>query len=260
MDKVIVSKIKNFGGRMKKFFREIANWIGTAEILAWPRSFMGRSLSFYYSQKGKLIFDFADYQNSASALGLDLIRKIKGETEMLLPDQEAYLLYSTLRKVEKIAGDVAEVGVYKGGSAKLMREATKKPLHLFDTFEGLPKIGIRDNPRQFQKGDYSASLESVKNYLKDCPDVFFYKGIFPHTAQPVRNHKFSFVHLDTDIYQSTAACLDFFYPRMNGGGVIISHDYANSQGVRQAFDDFFADKPEIIINPYSTGQALVVKI
>lgn len=203
---------------MKKIIKLVIKWLGTTKLLSIPRSYIGRSLAYYYLSKGKLIYDFVNSQSKGDIKGIDLIKRIKGETEMLLADQEAYLIYITVKKTEKIEGDVAEVGVYKGGSAKLMREATKKPLHLFDTYEGLPELSAKDNPKQFQKGNHSASLESVKSYLSGYLNVNFYKGLFPATAEPVKDRKFSFVHLDLDIYESTLNSLKFFYPRMSRGG------------------------------------------
>jgi hypothetical protein len=83
---------------------------------------------------------------------------------MLLADNEAYQLFATVKAVAKIQGDIAEVGVFKGGSAKLICEAKgNKRLHLFDTFEGIPKVETIDTPK-FYKGQYSSSLEDVKNY------------------------------------------------------------------------------------------------
>lgn len=45
---------------------------------------------------------------------------------------------------------------------------------------------------------------------------------------------------------------------MTKGGVIISHDYPSAAGVKKAFDEFFKDKPEPIIQ-ISGSQCLVVK-
>lgn len=247
---------------MKNIIKFFIKWLGTTKLLSIPRGYVGRSLVYYYSSKGKIVYNYSTFQNEKNAKTFDLIRQIKRETEILLADQEAYLIYTIVEKTEKIEGDIAEVGVYKGGSAKLMREATEKPLHLFDTFEGLPDKCAKDISR-FHKGDYSASLESVKSYLKNYPDISFYKGLFPVTAEPVKGKKFSFVHLDVDLYESTLNSLKFFYPRMSRGGVIISHDYRDVDGVRKAFDEFFEDKPEIIIEPYITGitgQCLIVKV
>ena len=198
-------------------------------------------------------------EKTKGSRGLEVVRNVKRETEILMTYPEAFFLYETVRKSEKIEGDVAEVGVFKGGSAKLIREATQKPLHLFDTFEGLPELSDKDNPDQFQKGNFSASLEGVKNYLKEYRNVYFYKGRFPLTAEPIENKKFSFVNIDVDIYQSTMDCLRFFYPRMSKGGCMLCHDYL-VDGARKSFNEFFKDKPEIIIEPFATGQALVIKV
>jgi len=66
------------------------------------------------------------------------------------------------------------------------------------------------------------------------------------------------VHIDVDLFEATLASLVFFYPKMNKAGIIISHDY-DEPGVRKAFDDFFADKPEPVIE-MSGCQCLVVKV
>jgi hypothetical protein len=178
---------------------------------------------------------------------------------MLLYDNEAYQIYMSVKRTRKIAGDLAEVGVYKGGSAKLICEANaEKPLHLFDTFEGIPKVDEIDESL-FYRGQFSSSLEEVKNCLKEYKNTHFYPGLFPDTAKPVKDKKFSFIHLDVDTYQSTLSCLQFFYPRMNRGGIILSHDYIHAAGVRKAFDEFFEDKFEPIIEMSGT-QCLIVKL
>ena len=203
---------------MKKFIKKIVEWLGTAKILSVPRRYMEMILVYYYSTKnGTLFFHNDIYDDPASAEAFNLIRQIKKETEMLLVNLAACQIYITVKKTEKIAGDIAEVGVYKGGSAKLICEATKKPVHLFDTFEGLPDLCEADSPKQFNKGDFCASFESVKNYLKNYTNIRFYKGKFPLTAEPLKDKKFSFIHIDADIYESTLNCLKFFYPRMNRG-------------------------------------------
>ncbi len=191
---------------------------------------------------------------------LQLIRKIKTETEMLLGDTEAYQIFMVVNRTKKIRGDIAEVGTYKGGSSKLICEAKgNKPCHLFDTFEGLPNLNTRDNPKQFHPGQFTASLEDVKNYLKTYKNVYLYKGLFPATADAIKDKHFSFVHLDLDLHDPTLDSLEFFYPRMSKGGIIISHDYISAPGVRTAIDDFFKDKPEPIIE-LSGSQCLIVKI
>ncbi len=199
---------------MKKFIKKVMKWLGTTKILSIPRRCLERILVIYFKSKDVVLISI----NPDSSGALRLIRQIKQEVDMALGDLEAYQIYTAVKKTEKIKGEIAEVGVYKGGSAKLICEATKKQVHIFDTFEGLPEISEYDNPKEFKKEDFFASLESVKNYLKNYSNISFYKGFFPSTAEPIKNKIFSFVHLDVDIYESTLDCLKFFYPRMQGGG------------------------------------------
>ena len=189
-----------------------------------------------------------------------ILKKIRSETELLLEDIEAYHIYMAVKRTQKVPGDIAEVGVYKGGSAKIICLVKgDKPLHLFDTFEGLPKVEDIDIVWPFYEGKFAASYDSVKEYLNGNSNVFFYKGIFPGTSGPVKDTSFSMVNLDVDTYESTKLCLEFFYPRMTPGGVLLSHDYVTAPGVKKAFDDFFGDKREPVLET-AGSQCLVVKV
>ncbi len=185
---------------------------------------------------------------------------IRTETELLIEDIEAYHIYMAVKRTQKVPGDIAEVGVYMGGSAKIICSVKgDRHLHLFDTFEGLPKVDEIDAVWPFYEGKFAASFDDVKNYLKHEKKVHFYKGIFPDTSGPIQDKKFSMVNLDVDCYESTKLSLEFFYSRMSVGGIILSHDYINAPGVMKAFDDFFADKPEPVLET-AGSQCLVVKV
>jgi len=193
---------------------------------------------------------------------IDLIRELFQEGRLLMLTNEAYQIYMAVKRTEKIPGSLAEVGVFRGGSAKLICQAKgERMLHLFDTFEGLPEVEEVDSPL-FSHGEYIASLEDVTEYLKGYPNVRIYKGLFPATSGPVKEERFAFVSLDVDLRKGTQDCLEFFYPRMSRGGIIITHDYVQAAGVKKAVDDFFADKPETVIEGSGLPgtQALVVKM
>ena len=189
---------------------------------------------------------------------MDKVSAIKQERSFLLNHCEACQLISAVTATEKLGGDMAEVGVAFGASAKLISEyAPSRTLHLFDTFEGLPDATEVDSPH-FARGQYSSQLADVQEYLGGR-NVRFYKGLFPATAEPVKDHSFSFVHLDADLYESTIAGLRFFYPRMSPGAILICHDYLTSEGVNAAFSEFFATKLEPVVE--LTGyQCMVVKV
>jgi hypothetical protein len=151
------------------------------------------------------------------------------------------------------------VGVYQGASARLLCEAKgDQTLHLFDTFAGLPKSSEQDRNVHGEK-QYACSLEAVQAYLGKQSHVYYHKGLFPDSAADLPETSFSFVHCDVDLYESTLACLKYFYPRMTKGGVILSHDYSILAGVKRAFAEFLADKPEAPIELPST-QCMLVKL
>ena len=245
---------------MRKFIKKLIRWSVNTKILSFPRRILGRIVTYAITGTGFLIISsIISYSDPERIKIIDLINKIKEETNMMLANNEAYQIFTVAKRTEKIKGDLAEIGVYKGGSAKLICEAKgDRGLHLFDTFEGIPKVEEIDRTC-FCEGMFAASFEDVKNYLKEYKNVYFYKGLFPATAQPIKGKKFSFVNLDVDTYGSNLSCLKFFYPRMNRGGIIIAHDYVFAAGVRKAFDEFFKDKPEPIIEMSGT-QCLLVKL
>jgi len=193
---------------------------------------------------------------------VDLINSVKKERDILMTPLDAFSLCSIVKMQSNLEGEMAEVGVYRGGSSKLICELkSDRKLHLFDTFEGLPQTSESDTISKniyWKTAQFSGtSLESVKKYLEKYDNIFFYKGKFPDTAEHVKNSTFSFVHLDVDLYQSTLDCLQFFYPRLIKGGIILSHDY-NADSVRKAFEDYFMKNKQQI---FEIGgiQGMVIK-
>ena len=188
---------------------------------------------------------------------MKLMREIIWEDKpLLIKPSEVFLIYAFSKNQSHLDGDYAEVGVFKGATAKAICEAKgDKDLYLFDTFEGLP--GKDSIDLKFKAGMYKSNFEIVKQKLQQYDNVHIYKGYFPSSGKPIKNNRFAFVHLDVDIYQSTKESIEFFYPRMVDGGIIISHDY-HAQGVKKAFNEFFQDKPEEIVE-LPMSQCMITK-
>jgi O-methyltransferase len=166
--------------------------------------------------------------------------------------------------VRSVDGDLAECGVFRGGTAYLfatiMRELqTSKRLHLFDTFAGMPDVNAtHDLPRE----DYfdANSLRDVQDYLSAFAGIEFHQGIVPGTFAGLDNSTYCFVHIDLDIYEGIRDASAFFYERVPRGGAIVYDDYGFPAypGARRAVDDFYATKPEEPL-VLASGQCLVVK-
>lgn len=179
--------------------------------------------------------------------------------ETLLDMGRISVIMQLLVQTRHLEGDIAEVGVYKGGVAYYLNKLSHgKKVLLFDTFEGIPMSGEHD---RHVIGDFNdTSLEEVSEYFIGCDNVQLVKGVFPESASGVinENDKFAIVHLDADQYESTLNCLNYFYPKMVVGGIMICDDYKFLKGVDKAIEEFLADKPEKEIHS-SNMQCIIIK-
>lgn len=155
-------------------------------------------------------------------------------------------------KKDKVEGAFAELGVYKGDSANLIHLMDPaRNFHLFDTFQGFRNEDLEletGKAATYTSRDFAdTSLEKVKQRLSS-EKFIFHPGYFPETAKEIRNEKFALVNMDADLYLPTRAGLEFFYPRLSPGGVIIVHDYnADWPGIMKAVDEFSASIQESIV-------------
>lgn len=159
--------------------------------------------------------------------------------------------FSNYVKNEKIQGNVAECGVYMGDFAVYINKYfSDRKLYLFDTFEGFPEKDLAverlQNKDKFLLSEFNskemffANNEEIVRRKMPYPDqVEIHKGYFPETAQDI-NDNFVFVNLDMDLYQPMFAGLEYFYPQMSTGGVLLLHDYFREDlpGVKKAVNDY----------------------
>lgn len=211
---------------------------------------VGLDLKWYHSHRPELWSDEGDF--------LELFSQIEGRT--VVGRERCFMLYQWAKYASLRDGEMAEVGVYKGGTAKLISKVCAgKELHLFDTFSGMPTVDA--NVDDHREGDFAdTSEEGVREFLGDCKNVHFHAGFFPDTAEPVKDCRFSLVYVDVDIYSSVKACLEFFYHRLTPGGVMVFDDYMSPScaGVKKALDDFLADKKEEEISTVRS-QCIMIK-
>ena len=185
---------------------------------------------------------------------------VKDQTTMSI--ERLWTIYLMAMQCRHVPGVFYECGVFKGGSAKLLAmvlESSVKSLHLFDTFAGMPETDPdRDthNP-----GDFAdTSVELVRKFVghEGCVDIR--PGRIPDTFVGLEGTPIAFAHIDVDIYQSMKDSIEFIYPRLAKGGVIVFDDYGQPScpGAREAIDDYFASQNSV---PLPIGlQAVVFKI
>nr|WP_033321807.1 TylF/MycF/NovP-related O-methyltransferase [Streptomyces yerevanensis] len=199
----------------------------------------------------------ADYDDTAK----DIIRAVSPYT-MTSPERLNALILAT-RYVSRhnIAGDIVECGVWRGGSMQaaartlLSLHDTGRHLYLFDTFEGMPAPTDKDLRRDGEfAGDLLArqdrsrpiwavaTLEDVKEGFERIPypadRVHFVQGLVEDTIPAAAPGRISILRLDTDWYASTRHELEYLYPRLVSGGVLLIDDYGWWQGSKCAVDEF----------------------
>jgi O-methyltransferase len=154
-------------------------------------------------------------------------------------------LVKAAMKTRHLPGEMAELGVYQGGSALVIMDTCPlKPLHLFDTFTGLPWTELPEhNPtgHDLSEGRFSCSAMDAMMLLADKKCIF-HVGVFPETAAGLEDLRFSFVHVDCDLYASAKSAIEWFWPRMVPGGIMFFDDYGcDFTGVTDAVHEHFSE-------------------
>ena len=192
-----------------------------------------------------------------------------------------FTLVQWARSVQRLCGSTAECGVYTGVGSALICKALEGTygggeLHLgFDSFQGLSAPVARDMcsatrtngyaarlvmSRPWRSGDLACQLTSAQKRVAEFPYCRFIQGWIPECFSASGERTYRFLHVDVDLFRPTLDSLVYFYPRMAADGVILLDDYGllTCQGARGAVDEFFAGKPESIVE-LPTGQAVVIK-
>lgn len=158
-----------------------------------------------------------------------------------------------------------ECGVYMGSSliaCALMARDTAMPYRMtgIDTFSGLPPLSDKDRSLAPMRAPYlnskvftDTSIEFVQTEVVRAGlerQVELRQGLFNDILPTLPEHRYHFVNIDCDLYEPHIECLEYFYPRMESGGIIFFDDYHSVEFpmARQAIDDYMHDKPEQLLH------------
>lgn len=180
----------------------------------------------------------------------------------------AYVIQWAVSQARNVEGDFVECGTYDAKAATFILHledlrARGRKFLLFDTFEGIPAEYLTENElRNGFAGMYAdVSIDAVRHKLRDYLDIVeFHIGAVPETLKGLSCGPVAFLHLDMNAAKPTRAALEYFYPLLQLGGVIVFDDYGwkGYEDQRQEVDDFFRGRSEKIF-ALPTGQGLVVK-
>lgn len=146
--------------------------------------------------------------------------------------------------------------------------------YAFDSFEGLPETKAEEDGF-FKTGSFCTSRRDFLSIVKkntglNLPDRCIVEGYFCNsltselqTSMP----KAGLVHIDVDLYSSTAEVLEFVKPLLVNGTLVLFDDYyafpgGSLMGERRALTEFLDKNPGFEVEPwksYSTfGQSFFI--
>jgi O-methyltransferase len=205
------------------------------------------------TKPGKRWFDDADFFRDYDRLM---------PTDRRRSAERKHFLRSLLALADDVPGDTAECGVWTGASSWFICKhfaGSGKLHHGFDSFQGLPPPSAVDGGF-WCRGDTTTTKAAAEATLAEFP-VRLYEGWIPERFHEVADRSFCFVHVDLSLYEPTRDSVEFFYPRMSPGGIMLFDDYGSSlqsPGTARAIDEFMEGKPEPLVE-VPTAQAFLIK-
>jgi hypothetical protein len=175
----------------------------------------------------------------------------------------------------RVPGDFVECGVNAGflSSAILERldwNRRGRKFYLVDTFSGPPceqfspaevKRGrLAIARRNIEAGAYVTDLERVRANFAAWPSAVVVQGVVPEVLAGLPVSEVAFLHIDMNCAYPERAALEFFWPRLSPGAIVLLDDYAyyghEEQGIRmrETCRNFGV---EILALP--TGQGLILR-
>jgi hypothetical protein len=204
----------------------------------------------------------------------EAIRIVRSHT--MLSYERLITLYQQAAHCERarVPGCFVECGTWKGGAVAIMALANlrhgdrRRPLHLFDSFEGIPEPDEGADGEKAARevrsvgGAARGRLSPVEGFYERFADgvgtleinrrlmeeivrydpayLRYHKGWFQDTVPrdaagvgPV-----AILRLDGDWYASTKVCLEHLYGNVVPGGFVVVDDYGHYPGCRKAVDEF----------------------
>ena len=164
-----------------------------------------------------------------------------------------------------VPGTFVECGVWKGGCSLAMLLAQRvafgrvvRPVHMLDSFQGLPPVGERDGPlaHNWQAGaqpeKFLENCEASETDLRDlleshdftAEDYRIIPGWFEDTLAGVTGELtksgIALLRLDCDWYDPMRVCLDTLVPLVAEEGCVILDDYYAWDGCARSVHDYLS--------------------
>lgn len=139
-------------------------------------------------------------------------------------------------------------------------EKSKFSMHLYDAWEDMKEEGLLESEswhvNLYKKLDIDLTRKNLSEFSNN---IVYHKGHIPDSliSKPESPESIFYLHIDLNSSKPTLATLEFFYPRLVSGGVILFDDYGWEQyeDTKNTIKLFFEKKSGILMK-LPTGQAI----
>ena len=215
-----------------------------------------------------MVRPFATYapwiENAAFRATYDRVKQ-----NTLVDEYRCFELWQLVEQSSKLpAGALIEVGVWRGGTGALIAAAAQRlgvgdPVYLCDTFRGVVKATAADS--RYRGSEHRDTTRQTVDDLVGrlgLDNVRILEGIFPEeTGGAVLSPHLRFVHVDVDVYESARGVMDWAWPRLVSGGLVVYDDYGfeSCDGITRAVNEQRGLAGRIVIHNLN-GHAVVIKL
>lgn len=197
---------------------------------------------------------------------IDVYRNALQTTGTVVTPFNIFQRYETRRQMcrylqasAEVPGLRAECGVYRGASALLFCRLLRAQfgaydgdgMYLIDSYSGTspavaqdliptraPDGGTRMS-EFFPQGKTDITADLVRGFFAgEFPRAVVQAGWIPEVFEELPDAAWSFVHLDVTLYEPTLAALEYFYPRLGKGGVMLCEASIFCPGAEAAVRDY----------------------
>jgi O-methyltransferase len=178
-----------------------------------------------------------------------------------------YELWELVRQTAALEGSLIEVGVWRGGTGAIIAAGARSagvdaPVFLCDTFQGVVKAGGADP--FYEGGEHGDTSEASVRALLDSLGLDRAQtvaGIFPdESAGRIGDRRVRFCHVDVDVYDSARDVLEWVWPRLCTGGIVVFDDYGFTQtpGITRFVDEQRGRADRLVFHNLN-GHGILVK-
>ena len=198
--------------------------------------------SVKFNSRREEFYEYRDFLNKQDIPTSDLLEHFPAYVgHMSL--HRVFTLYELYKKVQNVAGHIAEIGVYKGSGsllfAKLVHIFENEALtqvHGFDWFEGTGAGGENDAelvPEGGYQSDYRALMDLIHKQKLDHIIRIHNFDITKELESFFDKYKhlqFKLIFMDAGMYDVMKAAIPLFWDRLIPGGIMVFDQYSHELG------------------------------